>query len=433
MSIIQANDNTSASTSPSPSFYSQYSSSSTTYTFPPSLAFDFPVAAHLARRLRLASPSPGSYYSDELVQLLIGDLESESAESRRVAAMELRLLAKEEDAGSGDSGARSSTTSSIRLRMAAAGAILPLVDAISDPSGAAPDPELHEHAVTAVLNLSLSPANTAAVLGSGAAAPLCRAVADRVATPAARANAACALMRLARSGGPAASRAIGRAGAVPALAGLLGDGTATLQEHKDAAAAMYTLCAGENADNAARAVEAGAVETLVRMVAEEVLEEAEEVDAPTNSTPPRTQSSLSSSSLASSSSSAAGMADRALCVLSAIVAAGGAAAAEAVAGCGGLGVLVELLQGGTRRQREAAADMLMRVCGGEGAEHLRRMAAREGAVPPLVALSQTGSPRARKTAEALTALLRMPRSGSTGSNGSSSGRGASRMAEAAAI
>ncbi|CAN6583102.1 unnamed protein product [Malus baccata var. baccata] len=53
--------------------------------------------------------------------------------------------------------------------------------------------------------------------------------------------------------------------------------------------------------------------------------------------------------------------------------------------------------------------ILLQICENSGVH--RNMVAREGAIPPLVALSQSGTNRAKQKAETLTELLRQPRSG----------------------
>lgn len=72
-------------------------------------------------------------------------------------------------------------------------------------------------------------------------------------------------------------------------------------------------------------------------------------------------------------------------------------------------VLVEIVEDGTQRQKEMAVSILLQIC--EESVVYRTMVAREGAIPPLVALSQAGgTSRAKHKAEALIELLRQPRS-----------------------
>uniref|UniRef100_A0A0E0BWS1 Armadillo repeat-containing domain-containing protein n=1 Tax=Oryza meridionalis TaxID=40149 RepID=A0A0E0BWS1_9ORYZ len=293
--------------------------------------------------------------TDGAIAALVEELESpaSSLDDLRRAAMELRLLAKH----SPDN----------RLRIVAAGALPPLVALLSRP-----DPLLQEHGVTALLNLSLREDNRGAVVGAGAVGPLVRALRS-AASPAARENAACALLRLAQLGGSAAA-AIGRAGAVPVLVSLLESGGA--RGKKDAATALYALCSGAPEENGPRAVEAGAVRALLELMGE----------------PER------------------GMVEKAAYVLHALV--GTAEGRAAAVAEGGVPVLVEMVEGGTPRHKEMATLCLLHVC--EDSAAYRTMVAREGAIPPLVALSHSSDarPKLRAKAEVLVGLLRQPRSGS---------------------
>ncbi|KAJ6327981.1 hypothetical protein OIU77_009793 [Salix suchowensis] len=61
------------------------------------------------------------------------------------------------------------------------------------------------------------------------------------------------------------------------------------------------------------------------------------------------------------------------------------------------------------RQKEIAVSILLQIC--EDNLVFRAMVTREGAIPPLVALTQSGTNRAKQKAETLIDLLRQPRSG----------------------
>ncbi|WOL11893.1 hypothetical protein Cni_G20657 [Canna indica] len=284
-------------------------------------------------------------YSDEVVRKLISELESPSAsvESQRRAAMELRLLGKHSPEN--------------RLRIAAAGAVAPLVALLSHA-----DPQLQEHGVTALLNLAICDENKAPIAAAGAVRPLV--VALRTGTPTARENAACALLRLAQLDDLRA--AIGRSGAIPGLVALLESGGP--RGKKDAATALYTLLATR--DNKVRSIEAGVVRPLLDLMAD----------------------------------SESGMVDKAAYVLHSIVeVAEGRAVAVAE---DAIPVLMELVEGGTPRQKETAIRSLHEICR-ESAIY-RRMVTDEGAIPALIALSQSqaGTNRAKQKAEALIELLR---------------------------
>ncbi|KAJ8486213.1 hypothetical protein OPV22_018698 [Ensete ventricosum] len=277
------------------------------------------------------------------VRGLISDLGSPSVESRRRAAMELRLLAKH--------------STENRLRIARAGAVVPLVALLSHP-----DPQLQEHGVTAILNLSLCDENKGPIAAAGAVRYLVRAL--RSGTPAARENAACALLRLAQLDDLRA--VIGRSGAIPPLIALLETGGS--RGKKDAATALFALLAAK--ENRARAVEAGVVRPLLDLMADPESE----------------------------------MVDKAAYVLHRLLSEpeGRSSAVEE----GGVPVLVEMVEVGTQRQKEVAMLSLLEIC--EESAAYRKMVIREGAIPPLVALSQSSSKKTNDKAVALIELLRRP-------------------------
>ncbi|XP_042375502.1 U-box domain-containing protein 4-like isoform X1 [Zingiber officinale] len=283
--------------------------------------------------------------SDDDIQSLVSDLKSISVESQRRAAMGLRLLAK--------------PSTETRVRIAEAGAVAPLVSLVSHP-----DPQLQEHAVTAILNLSLCEENKAAIAAAGAVPNLVRALGTGTLT--ACGNAACALLRLADlTDLPAA---IGCCGAIPPLVDLLQKGGA--RGKKDAATALFALLAVE--ENAALAAEAGVVRPLLELMADPE----------------------------------SGVEDKAAYVLLRVLAApkGRAAAVDE----GGVAVLVDMLEMGSKRQKEVAVLSLLEIC--EENEAYRMIVVREGAIPPLVALSHSSFRRVKEKVTRLVALLR----GSTG-------------------
>ncbi|XP_078430345.1 U-box domain-containing protein 14-like [Wolffia australiana] len=245
-----------------------------------------------------------------------------------------------------------------RVEIAKAGAIGPLISIISDP-----EQQLQEHGVTAILNLSLCDENKDSIVAAGGIKALVTALSSGTST--AKENAACALLRLAQV--EENKILIGRSGAISPLVSLLERGS--LRGKKDAATALYTLCSTK--ENKVRAVEAGIMKSLVEFMAD--LE--------------------------------SGMVDKAAYVVNLLVdvAKGRTALVEE----DGIPVLVELLETGSQRQMEAAISALARVCE-QSAAHCA-MVAREGAIPPLVAFSQSGGLRSKQKAEVLIRLLRQTR------------------------
>lgn len=281
-------------------------------------------------------------YSDEVVRELIAELESPSASVESQRRAAMELRLL----------AKHNTEN--RLRIAEAGAVGPLVALLSHR-----DPLLQEHGVTAILNLSLCDENKPQIAAAGAIRPLVRAL--RTGTPAARENAACALLRLAQLDDLRA--AIGRSGAIPPLVALLESGGA--RGKKDAATALFTLLASR--ENKIRAVEAGIVRPLLDLMADPEC----------------------------------GMVDKAAYVLHAVVEVpeGRAAAVEE----DGIPVLVEMVEVGTPRQKEIAVRSLFEIC--RESAVFRKMVAHEGAIPPLVALSQSGTRKAKEKVTSPPSLL----------------------------
>ncbi|KAJ0245993.1 ARM repeat superfamily protein [Hirschfeldia incana] len=304
---------------------------------------EFPPSSSENRRLFLpcAAENP-----DDLIRYLVSHLDSSSfsIDEQKQAAMEIRLLTKDKPEN--------------RIKLARAGAIKPLISLISST-----DPDLQEHGVTAVLNLSLCDENKELIASSGAIKPLVRAL--KSGTPTAKENAACALLRLSQI--EENKIAIGRSGAIPLLVSLLETGG--FRGKKDAATALYSLCSAK--ENKARAVGSGVMKPLVELMA----------DLESN------------------------MVDKSAYVMNLLMSA--AEAKPAVVEEGGVPVLVEMVEVGTQRQKEMGVSILLQLC--EESVVYRTMVAREGAIAPVVAMSQSCKSRAKQKAEALIELLRQPR------------------------
>ncbi|OIV90520.1 hypothetical protein TanjilG_32397 [Lupinus angustifolius] len=139
---------------------------------------------------------------------------------------------------------------------------------------------------------------------------------------------------------------IGRSGAVKALVDLLASGT--LRGKKDAATTLYNLSIFH--ENKARIVQAGAVKFLVQMM--------ERAD---------------------------GMVDKAIALLSNLstISEGWLETARE----GGIPLLVEILESGSQMGKENSASILLQLC--LHSSKFCTLVLQEGAVPPLVALSQS--------------------------------------------
>lgn len=282
------------------------------------------------------------------VKRLVEDLKSSSIDVQRTATHDIRVLAKH--------------NMDNRIIIANCGAINLLVNLLRST-----DLAVQEHAVTALLNLSINDNNKTAIANADAIEPLIHVL--ETGSEEAKENSAATLFSL--SVMEENKIKIGRSGAIKPLVDLLGNGTP--RGKKDAATALFNLSI--NHENKARIVQAGAVKYLVELM-----------------------------------DPAFGMVDKAVAVLSnlATIHEGRAAIGQE----GGIPVLVEVVELGSARGKENAAAALLQLC--TNSARFCNMVLQEGAVPPLVALSQSGTPRAREKAQQLLSYFRNQRHGNTG-------------------
>ena len=201
-----------------------------------------------------------------------------------------------------------------------------------------------------MLNLSLRDDIRDEIASFGAISALARALKNGTAV--CRENSAFALLRLGQIEDH--KLAIGRSGSIPLLVNMLSTGS--LRGKKDASAALYAICSKR--ENSIRALQAGIVRPLLELAADQD----------------------------------SGMVDKAIFLLCAIAVFSEARAA--VVEEGGVPVLVEFLEVGSQFQKEIVVSVLLQIC--EQSAVYRAMVAREGALPPLVALSRAGTSKARK-------------------------------------
>ncbi|KAK2455273.1 U-box domain-containing protein [Trifolium repens] len=281
------------------------------------------------------------------VNKLIEDLQSQSIEVQTTAAEELRLLTRHNTEN--------------RIIVGKCGAVTPLLSLLYSDGKVT-----QEHAVTALLNLSINEDNKALIMKVGPTEPLIHVL--KTGNDGAKENSAAALFSLSVMENSKAK--IGRSGAVKALVELLASGA--LRGKKDAATALYSLSIFH--ENKARIVQAGAVKFLVQL------------------TDP-----------------ADGMVDKAVALLSNL-----STIAEGrleIAREGGIPSLVEIVESGSQRGKENAASILLQLC--LHSSKFCTLVLQEGAVPPLVALSQSGTPRAKEKAQQLLSHFRNQREGAT--------------------
>ncbi|CAN1752958.1 U-box domain-containing protein 4 [Linum perenne] len=278
------------------------------------------------------------------VKICVDALGSSSVTVKRSAAGKLRLLAK--------------NRTDNRALIGESGAIPALIPLLRST-----DPWTQEHAVTALLNLSLHEGNKDLITNAGAIKSLVYVL--KTGTETSKQNAACALLSLTSIEENKSS--IGACGAIPPLVCLLMSGST--RGKKDALTTLYKLCTIKQ--NKERAVSAGAVKPLIMLVAEQ----------------------------------GTGMAEKAMVILNSL--AGVEEGKEAIVEEGGIGALVEAIEDGSPKGKEFSVLILLQLCS-ESVKN-RGLLVREGGIPPLVALSQSGTLRAMHKAETLLVYLRESR------------------------
>ncbi|KAL6606429.1 hypothetical protein ACP70R_042082 [Stipagrostis hirtigluma subsp. patula] len=272
---------------------------------------------------------------------LMNRLRSGNQDEQRAAAGEIRLLAKRNVHN--------------RICIAEAGAIPLLVNLLSSS-----DPRTQEHAVTALLNLSIHENNKASIVGSHAIPKIVEVL--KTGSMEARENAAATLFSL--SVVDENKVTIGAAGAIPPLINLLCDGSP--RGKKDAATAIFNLCIYQG--NKIRAVKAGIIIHLMNFLVD-----------PTG-----------------------GMIDEALTLLA--ILAGNPEGRAVIAKSEPIPPLVEVIKTGSPRNRENAAAILWSLCSTDVDQ--TRAAKVVGAEDALKELSESGTDRAKRKASSILELMR---------------------------
>ncbi|KAM0883245.1 hypothetical protein ACQ4PT_031766 [Festuca glaucescens] len=282
-----------------------------------------------------------SDYDNAGLVSLMSRLRSVNQDEQRAAAGEIRLLAKR--------------NVNNRICIAEAGAIPLLVNLLSSS-----DPRTQEHAVTALLNLSIHENNKASIVDSNAIPKIVEVL--KTGSMEARENAAATLFSL--SVVDENKVTIGAAGAIPPLINLLCDGSP--RGKKDAATAIFNLCIYQG--NKVRAVKAGIIVHLMNFLVD-----------PTG-----------------------GMIDEALTLLA--ILAGNPDGKAVITQSEPMPPLVEVIRTGSPRNRENAAAILWSLCSAD-AEQIRAAKA-AGGEDALKELSETGTDRAKRKASSILELMR---------------------------
>ncbi|KAH0758023.1 hypothetical protein KY290_021516 [Solanum tuberosum] len=229
------------------------------------------------------------------------------------------------------------------------------------------DMKVQENTVTTLLNLSINDNNKCSIANANAIEPLIHVL--HTGSGEAKENSTATLFNL--SSIEDCKMKIRRAGAFKPLVDLLENGTP--RGKNDATTVLFNLSILH--ENKARVVQAGAVKFLVELM-----------------------------------DPAAGMVDKAVAVLSNLAAIH--EGRKAIGQEGGIPVLVEVIELGSARGKENAAATLLQLC--TNSSKFCNMVLHEGVVPPLVALAQSGTPRAREKAQLLLRYFRNQRHGNAG-------------------
>ncbi|CAN6163674.1 unnamed protein product [Urochloa humidicola] len=269
------------------------------------------------------------------IDVLISQLCSPDTEQQRSAAAELRHLAK--------------CSANNRICIAESGAIPLLLSLLSSS-----DLQTQEHAVTALLNLSIHADNKAIIVSSGAVPSIVDILKNG--SMEARENAAATIFSLSVFNEYKVT--IGETGAIPALVVLLSQGSQ--QARKDAAAALFNLCIYQG--NKGRAIRAGLVPIVMELLAN-----------PTR-----------------------GLMDEAMAILS--ILSSHPEGKVAIWAAEPVPVLVEMIGSGSPRNRENAAAVMLHLC--TGAQQLAPFTRAQecGIMGPLRELAMNGTERGKRKA-----------------------------------
>lgn len=269
---------------------------------------------------------------------LLRKLISQNLEDQRSAAGELRLLAKR--------------NADNRICIAEAGAIPLLVSMLCTH-----DARTQEHAVTALLNLSIFEENKGKIINSGAVPGIVHVL--KRGSMEARENAAATLFSL--SVVDRNKVIIGDSGAIPPLVLLLSEGSQ--RGKKDAATALFNLCIYQG--NKGKAVRAGVIQALMELLTD-----------PEGS-----------------------MMDEALAIMA--ILSSHPEGKAAITAAEALPVLVKMIRCGSPRNKENAAAVLVHLCNGEQQlQHLAELQ-EQGMIVPLQEMIESGTDRGKRKAAQL--------------------------------
>ncbi|KAL0016814.1 hypothetical protein SO802_003883 [Lithocarpus litseifolius] len=276
----------------------------------------------------------------EEISSLVENLYSSLLELQRKAVKKIRMLSKENPEN--------------RVLIAKNGAILPLVQLLSYP-----DSKIQEHAVTALLNLSIDEANKKLIAREGAI-PAIIEILQKGSTEA-RENSAAALFSLSML--DEIKITVGSSDGIPPLVALLQNGT--IRGKKDAATALFNLSL--NQANKARAINAGIIPPLRQLLKDRNL----------------------------------GMVDEALSIF--LLLASHPDGRQEIGELSFIENLVEFIQKGTPKNKECATSVLLEL--GSNNSSFILAALQFGVYEHLIEIAKSGTNRARRKANAVLQLI----------------------------
>ncbi|XP_050267885.1 U-box domain-containing protein 15 [Quercus robur] len=276
----------------------------------------------------------------EEISSLVENLYSSLLELQRKAVKKIRMLSKENPEN--------------RVLIAKNGAILPLVQLLSYP-----DSKIQEHAVTALLNLSIDEANKKLIAREGAI-PAIIEILQKGSTEA-KENSAAALFSLSML--DEIKITVGLSDGIPPLVALLQNGT--IRGKKDAATALFNLSL--NQENKARAINAGIIPPLRQLLKDRNL----------------------------------GMVDEALSIF--LLLASHPDGRQEIGELSFIENLVEFIQKGTPKNKECATSVLLEL--GSNNSSFILAALQFGVYEHLIEIANSGTNRAQRKANAVLQLI----------------------------
>jgi len=276
----------------------------------------------------------------EEISSLVENLYSSLLELQRKAVKKIRMLSKENPEN--------------RVLIAKNGAILPLVQLLSYP-----DSKIQEHAVTALLNLSIDEANKKLIAREGAI-PAIIEILQKGSTEA-KENSAAALFSLSML--DEIKITVGLSDGIPPLVALLQNGT--IRGKKDAATALFNLSL--NQENKARAINAGIIPPLRQLLKDRNL----------------------------------GMVDEALSIF--LLLASHPDGRQEIGELSFIENLVEFIQKGTPKNKECATSVLLEL--GSNNSSFILAALQFGVYEHLIEIAKSGTNRAQRKANAVLQLI----------------------------